>query len=195
MPQGTGAQEHRALAPVPGQGAPRGPVALIPGDAPGIGAGFLQADAAIGQALQGHADVPGGFHRRGHREGGVPRQQGQGIEHAGDELAGHVPGEGIVPRAQAAPQGEQCALGRAFPAAGYAAGLQDGIIGLQGALPQTAAHEEAAALPQGQGQGDQKAQGGAALPAVHAGGEGRRAAAAAHQEGFALPGGRTPPGR
>ena len=41
-----------------------------------------------------------------------PLQQGQGEEHPGDELGGHVPRQGCIPRPELALDGEHVVLGR-----------------------------------------------------------------------------------
>ena len=55
-------------------------------------------DAEPLQHIQGHVHIAPGFQRRGEEDVRVALQQGEGIEKAGDKLAGHIAWEGITPR-------------------------------------------------------------------------------------------------
>src|SRR5699024_5715543 len=105
------------------------------------------------------------LHLRGGTDHGVPVQQGQGKQQPGEELAGHVAGQGVFSRRQAASYGENAVLLL----------IEDALlveqleVGPLGPLHQPAMAGEHAASSYRQGNGNEMPQGGTALPAVQAG--------------------------
>ena len=93
------------VGPIPKGGL--GPVGLHRPVRPhiGLGAGesiaacrLLNRYAELVQRLEGHGHIVPALQRGGQGDGALPLHQGQGIQQSGDELAGHVPGQGVLPR-------------------------------------------------------------------------------------------------
>ncbi|MBE6996312.1 MAG: hypothetical protein E7429_06275, partial [Ruminococcaceae bacterium] len=66
-------------------------------------------DAELPQGVQRHIHVAPGFQRRGHHDLGVAVKKRQGVEQAGDELAGHVAGQTVDAGGEPSTDGQRAA--------------------------------------------------------------------------------------
>ena len=118
----------------------------------------------------GHVDVAAALHRRDEVQRAVSGQQRQGKQQPADELAGHVACQPVA-------AGGQCAL---HGQPGSALLKPQALLPVQrfihrlGPLHQPPAAGEGHSLSGQAGDGDEKAQGAAALAAVHRRGEGHK---------------------
>ena len=115
------------------------------------------------QGVQGHVHIAPALQVGGEPDLAVPLQQGQGIQQAGDELGGHVARQGVNAGGQLAPYRQHPVLlfveDALLP--------EEGEVGVLGPLHQPPVAGELAAPLEGQSHRNEKAEGGAALPAVH----------------------------
>ena len=78
--------------------------------------GGNDGDAELPERIQGEVHIAFRLQLGGEHNVAVTVQKGQGIEKAGDKLAGYIPTEGILPRSQCAPNREQIPLQVIFDA-------------------------------------------------------------------------------
>ena len=165
VPQGLGGVPESPLGPIPLDGGVPAGEELPARDQKPLVALVFYLDAEGPQRFQGHLHITAGLEGGGHFHPGIPLQQGQGVEEPGDELAGDIPRQGVFPRLQLPPDGEDAGLllpeDALFP--------EEVQVGLLGPLHQPPPAGELPAPQKGQGDGDDKAQGGAGFPAVKKG--------------------------
>ena len=131
----------------------------------GQGQGHRQLHAELGHGLKGHVEVALALQRSGGAEDGGTIQKGKGVEEPGEELAGYVAGEGVLPWSQKALDSEHTVLLL----------IKDALltkevkIGPLRPFHQTAMTGEDAAAPHRQGNRDEEAEGGAGFAAVQMG--------------------------
>ena len=136
-------------------------IGLIAGNMPALGGGD-DDDAKLLEGIQGEVHIAFRLQLGGEHNVAVTVQKGQGIEQAGDKLAGHIPAEGILSRSQGAPNREQIPLQVIFDAL-LLKNLK--IRGL-GPLHQSAMAPKGHVAGEGQCDGNQKTKGGAGFAAV-----------------------------
>ena len=165
--QASGGKPERRLGPVgfhDGAGRPVGlvPLGVVLG---GQGHGDGKLHPEMGHGLEGHLDIPLALQGGGGDEHRRAAEQGQGEEQAAEKLGGHIPWKAVLPRREGPGDGEHAVLLLVEDALR----IKQIEIGLQGPVHEPPPAGEPAAPPDRQSDGDQEAQGGAALPAVQAG--------------------------
>ena len=161
--QECGGKPEGGVGPVPLDGQIPVAVRLVPRHPEAPVPVVLRRDAELGQGVQGHVHIAPALQRGGEDKLAVPLQQGEGVEQAGDELGGHVAGQGIDTGRQPPLHGEHSV----FQRPGDPLLRKEAEIGLLRPLHEPPVAGEPAAPLEGQGHGDQKPQSGARLAAVH----------------------------
>ena len=163
--QEVGGVPEACLGPVGFHGDVPGGVGLLTGDTEDRIVLVFHSDAELFQHIQCHVHISAGLQRRGNFNGGISRQQGQGVQQSRDELAGHITGKMVHAGSQRPLDGEHAVL----LLIKNALFIKNIKIRLLRAFHQAAMPGEYTAACHRQRDGDEKAEGGAGFAAVQEG--------------------------